>query len=516
MGLHGSILTVGDVDAALGSHWEQLPASRGLQADLYDSYAWHAAAWRAEPGLARATRIPAVLDDAGRPVALLPVTRRPSGAWRSLGVDIRPRSRVVTRGEQPDPEGLVALAEALARGGARALALHRLPSRDPATGSLLDALRRTGYVVTSRERSTDRLAHPAGDWDAHRQEYRSFAKYADRFSRRVSKTWDLTMDTYGTTPELDAATGFDLYADLQARSWKGPFDPTTRRRRAELVRLAELQGTVRIFILRIAGVPVAGHVWFRTGPVATWMSTAHDGSFDALSPGTIAQWWAQERLFAEEPPALLDYLPGGSPQKDRLSPDRPALLEVDAVRSSPVAGVALPVRREARRVLPAVRDRSRAQVREWRSRLPRADSRPVRVRTVRPAPGDAPTSAWSLDVEDPAVRRYLAVACGEPSPESMARGWDDADTWWGLGPEPVAFVRLGADDGVRELVRLGAGLDDGDVVRALAAAVGRPVTLQVPDRTGELRGRPARVHEPRLPWPADWTPATPGRPASDA
>jgi hypothetical protein len=515
MGHHGSILRVDDIDAATAAHWDAMPGRRGLQADIYDSYAWHAAAWAAEPALARATRVPAVLDDDGRPLALLPMTRRPSGAWRSLGVDIRPRSRVVVRDEQPDPASLATLAETLARGGAGALALHRLPSRDPATAALLDALRGAGYVVTSRERSTDRLARPVGDWAAHRQDNRSFAKYAERFDRRIARTWDLTMDTYGTTADHDAATGFDLYADLQARSWKGPFDPTTRRRRAELVRLAERQGTVRIFILRIAGVPVAGHVWFRTGPVATWLSTAHDGRFDALSPGTIAQWWAQERLFAEAPPALLDYLPGGSPQKDRLSPDRPPLLEVDAVRRSAVAGVSLPVRREARRVLPAVRDRARLRVRDWSSRVPRREARPDRVRTLRLGPGPTSVPAWSLDAADPAVRRYLAVAAGESSPESMARGWDEVDTWWGIGPDPVALVRLGGDDVVRELVRVGSGTGDEEVVRALAAAVGRPVTLVVPDQDGDERGRPAAVHEAALPWVASWSPA-PGRAVGDA
>ncbi|QBR91624.1 GNAT family N-acetyltransferase [Nocardioides euryhalodurans] len=507
MGYRSTILRAAEVDDDLGARWDALPAGRGDQADVYDSWAWHAASLRADPALARAVRIPAVLEGE-QPVALLPVTVDRSGCWRSVGMDIRPRSRIVTRGEGPDPEALGQLAESLAGAGARSLALHRLPSRDPVTEAFLGALREAGYEVARRERSEDRLAHPTGDWAAHSRDYKSFAKYVRRFCNRVTPLWDLTMDTYGTSPELPAAEGFRVYAELQARSWKGPYDPMTMIRRRELALRAEQLGWVRIFILRVAGVPVAGHVWFRLGPVATWLSTAHDQGFDALSPGTMVQWLAQERLFAEQPPGVLDYLPGGSPQKDRLTPDRPVLLEVDAVRRSAVAGVALPARQQARRVVPAVRDRVAARLRRPEGGEGATPDQPIRLLATAPADGALP--AAPLDASDPGLRRYLAVTSGEASPEAVAGTWAEDDGWWRIGSGPVALARLGADDVVREVVLLDGSTDGEDVAApALAAALDRPVSVARTDPRGTRDGAPTVVRHALLPWPAAWVPTSP-------
>jgi len=519
MVFHGAILRAGDIDERFGAQWDALPASRSEQADIYDSWAWHAAWLHADARRSRSLRVPAVLDG-DRPVALLPVTAGASGAWRSAGLDYRPRSRVIVGAEQPDPEALGVLAETLARHGARALALHRLPSRDPATHELLGALRSAGYRVATRERSADRLAPVEGGWTDHRRRFKSFAQYAKRSSGRVAPLWDLTMDTYGTTPDAPVADGFGLYADLQARSWKGPFDRATFHLRAELLRRAEQLGWVRVFVLRIAGEPVAAHVWFRLGSVATWLSTAHDQTLNALSPGTIVQWWAQERIVQEsaEPPALLDFLPGGSPQKDRLSPDRPPLLEIDAVRRSVVAGVSLPLRQEARRTAPAVRARAQVRLRSWRERRAKPATAPERVRRVVAAAGQLGWPAAPLDVDDPALRRYLAVVAGEPSPEATAEKWSDGDSWWRLGDAPVALVRVGdgAERVVREVVRLDPVVTAESAAAAVATAFGEPVTLLLGDATGSETGRPAVVREPLLPWPAAWLGTPAGAPLGQA
>jgi hypothetical protein len=537
MGHHGASLRIGDIDERFGAQWDALPAGRRGQADIYDSWAWHAAWLRSDPRLARSLRVTAVLDG-DRPAALLPLTVTRSGAWRSAGLDCRPRSRVVIGAEQPDPDVLCVLAETLARGGARALALHRLPSRDPATHELVAALRSAGYRVATRPRSADRLAPVAGGWAEHRRRFKSFAQYAKRFSGRIAPLWDLTMDTYSAGPEAPVADGFALFADLQARSWKGPYDRATFVLRAELLRRAELLGWARVFVLRIAGKPAAGHVWFRLGAVATWLSTAHDQALNALSPGTIMQWWAQEKIFPDprdssaEPLAVLDFLPGGSPQKDRLSPDRPPLLEIDAVRRSLVAGVALPARQEARRIVPAVRARARARRRAWRDGRTRQAAPAPPARRVVVAAGDQGWPAARLDVGDPAVRRYLAVAAGEPSPEATAEKWSAGDVWWRLGAGPAALARVseggegavategaeGAGEGaeriVREIVRLDPAVTAESVAAALATAYGRSVTLFAADASGSAAGPPVILCAPPLPWPAAWREAldTAGRP----
>ena len=81
-------------------------------------------------------------------------------------------------------------------------------------------------------------------------------------------------------------------------------------------------------MLNVANQPVAVHIWFRVRDVATWLSTAYDKDLAMLSPSTIVQWWSQEQLFKDNPPGLVDLLPGDNPQKERLAPETPALLLV--------------------------------------------------------------------------------------------------------------------------------------------------------------------------------------------
>ena len=206
MALRSTVLRIGDIDETFAAQWDSLPASRGPQADIYDSWAWHAAWMQVDERLSRSLRIATVLDG-DRPVALLPLTVMRSRAWRSAGLDTRPRSRVVLGAEQPDPEVIGILADTLAR-HSPALALHRLPSRDPATHAIIDALQTAGYRVSTRERSADRLAQVDGGWDEHRLQFKGFAQYAKRSSGRVAKLWDLTMDVYGADPGASVEVGF--------------------------------------------------------------------------------------------------------------------------------------------------------------------------------------------------------------------------------------------------------------------------------------------------------------------
>ena len=82
MALRSTVLRVGDIDGTFAAHWDSMPASRGPQADIYDSWAWHAAWMQVDERLSRSLRIATVLDG-DRPVALLPLTVMRSRAWRS-------------------------------------------------------------------------------------------------------------------------------------------------------------------------------------------------------------------------------------------------------------------------------------------------------------------------------------------------------------------------------------------------------------------------------------------------
>jgi hypothetical protein len=508
MSYQAVVLRNREIDPEIARAWDALPPERGVQADFYDSHAW-LSSWCDAAGAAVAARlrIPAVLDG-GRPVAMLPLEASSRRRWESAGsraVDThRKRWRPVLESEKPDEEALGLLVEEVAAAGVRELALNRLPVRDPATDALLAALRRGGFTVHSQQRSSDCLAVVEGGWAEHRRRFAGYDRSVRTKSKRLRSLWEVSLEEYGPGTGASVADGFALYERLHRQSWKGPLAGDVRQERLALLRRTEELGWCRLYVLRPAGVPAAAHVWFRVGQVATWLSTAYDRRLAAVSPGSILMWRAQERLFAESPPHLLDFMPGDNPQKDRLSPDRAPLLLVEAARRTLVSGVTFPVRRQARDVLPrALRRLRRAAIRRPAGR-PRLQASARRVE-VPSRSGTLPAALLELDTSG---RRVLAVLGGHASPEAMTEAWHEDDSWWLVGDRPSALVRLGALGSAAvaalELVLLEP---DAPPVEALLAAVataaGATVTADLP--AGEADGRPGTpipVHQAVLPWPA--------------
>jgi hypothetical protein len=499
MGYEARLLRVGDVDPSLAAAWDAMPPRRGTQADYHDSHAW-LSSWlhAAGPEVARSLRIPAVLDG-GRPVALLPLEARSRRRWESAGARAvgthRKRYRSVLDGERPDQDALELLVEQVAAAGVRELALNRMPARDPATDALLGALRRGGFAVHAHQRSSDCLAVVDGGWAEHRHRFASYDRGVKRLVKRSEPWWELCLEEYGPHAEAPALDGFAVYADLFRRSWKGSLAGKVRKERLELLRRTEALGWCRVYVLRVAGVPAAAELWFRLGEVASGPSTVYDRRMAALGPGSIVVWWAQERIFAEAPPPrLIDLLPGSNPLKERLTPDRPPLLIVEAARRTLASGVSFPVRRRVRAVGQAATGRARTWVRRARKRRPSRAPSDVRVVEVSPASTPRPPRVRRLEPDVPLLR-FLAVAGGHRSPEAMARTWPAGDGWWRVGED--ALLRVGDGAGGPAPAREVVLLRDGEVeveglLGALAAALGAPVRARLP----------VPVHRAVLPWPA--------------
>jgi CelD/BcsL family acetyltransferase involved in cellulose biosynthesis len=510
MGYDTAVLRIGDVAPELAGAWDALPAGRGVQADFYDSHAYLASWCRVNgPGAAASLRLPAVLDG-DSPVALLPLEARSRRRWESAAtraVDTdRARYRPVLGAERPDPEALGLLVEQVAGAGVRELVLNRMPARDPATEALQAALSASGFELHRRERSADCLALAEGGWEAHRRRFGSYDRSVRTKSNRLKSLWELQVEEYGPRTGLSVLDGFKLYEEIQRRSWKGPMPERVRQERVELLGRTEELGWCRLYVLRLAGVPAAGHVWFRLGPVAIWLSTAYDQRLAAISPGSILMWRAQERLFAESPLEVVDLLPGDNPQKDRLSPDRTPLLLIEAVRRSQVSGITFPVRRQVRYLAPRVVARAR---RKLAGRSPETAPPPApRARRVQAAPDDARLPAAPLEL-DTAHRRALAALTGHASPEAMAQTWGEGDRWLLVGGgQPVAAVRVAAaGDGpveVRELLLLApGGVPVEEVLAAVAKAVTAPVVAELPTEAADGPvGAPIPVTTAVLPWPS--------------
>ena len=512
MGYEARVLRVDDVDASLAAAWDALPPRRGIQADYHDSHAW-LSSWSlaAGPATAPRLRIPAVLDG-GRPVALLPLEARSRRRWESAGARAvrthRKRYRPVLGAEQPDEEALGLLVDAVAAAGVRELALNRLPTRDPATGALLAALRRGGFAVHAHQRSSDCLAVVEGGWAEHRRRFASYDRGVKRLLKRSEPWWELSLEEYGPRAEAPALDGFTVYADLFRRSWKGSLAGDVRQERLELLRRTEQLGWCRVYVLRVAGVPAAAELWFRLGEVASGPSTVYDRRMAALGPGSIIVWWAQERIFAEAPaPRLVDLLPGSNPLKERLTPDRPPLLIAEAARRTLVSGASFPVRRRVRSVGQAAASRALTLARRARARRPSRPGTGVRVVEVPPTRPTLPVRRLEPDIP---LLRFLAVAGGHRSPEAMARTWPAGDAWWRVG-EDDALLRVGDAGSGPAAVREVVLLRDGDVeveglIGALAAALAAPVRASLP----------VPVHRAVLPCPAERQPGAGGAAATES
>jgi Acetyltransferase (GNAT) domain len=497
-----------DLTPSLGRAWDALPARRGVHADFYDSWAW-LGTWHgaADADVAAALRIPAVLDT-DRPLALLPLLARSPRAWESAGRGgARMRYRPVLAAEQPDEDILGLLAQEVARAGVRDLRLNRLPGGDPATAALAGALRRAGFLVGWRERSSDCLALVQGGWAEHRRRFASYDRSVRTKVNRLRSLWPLTLQEFGAGTGVSPLEGYPIYLALYDRSWKPPRSAAWRARERALLCRAEELGWCRLYVLRAGGVPVAAHIWLRVGQVASWLETVYDQRMGAISPGSIVMWWAQERLFAESPPRVVDFLPGNNPLKDRLGPDRTPIVFLEAARRTLVSGISFPLRRQARYVAPRAAYRVRRRARRL---LPARRRRVVRyVRTLEVGPGRCQPAARRFEL-DTAARRFLAVAGGHPSPEAVAARWAAEDSWWLAGEEPRALVRLGpaaaSPRPVREIVMLDGGQEGVEqALAALAAALGTQVRADLPadDRSGRP-GTPIPVYAALLPWPTQW------------
>jgi CelD/BcsL family acetyltransferase involved in cellulose biosynthesis len=96
--------------------------------------------------------------------------------------------------------------------------------------------------------------------------------------------------------------------------------PATDAFRAGLVDLAR-QGRVRGFILSLAGRPVA-YLYcpmYRDSGILFYSHLGYDPEFEHLSPGTVLQYLALERLFSDGGVKLFDFLEGETPQKEMFA-----------------------------------------------------------------------------------------------------------------------------------------------------------------------------------------------------
>lgn len=485
----------------LASAWDELSLSRGPLADLYDTHLW-LSAWATgqSPDVQARVRVPAVFDG-DRLRAVLPLFAISGRRWQPVGLTLRPRFRLVVDREAPLAETSALLVDEMARAGAKEISLPVMPTRDPATAALRDALRRAGYAVAELPGPEECLTPVSGGWDDHRRAFKKYDRTVKNYGNKAARLGPVQTLHFGGR-DGRPVDGYETYMALHARGWKGPLREPMLSHRRELLARAGARGWAHLFVMRVADRPAAAIIWFRVGAVAIAYSTVYDQRLAALSAGTIVMWQAHESILATPGVELIDYLPGHGAQKDQLGTERPPLQRIEAVRKTLIAGTWVPLKRSLRHV-------AAQAVQRLRGKKPTQPPEPV----VRAQPGTielveaAVASPWpgaALEALDPQQELFLAVAGGHVSPAAMSRRWNAGDGWWQLGRErPVAFARIGTTDGgarpLRELVTV-EPVELAQAAAALAAVLHEPVAVARADRSGSQLVHPTQVIQAPLPW----------------
>ncbi|MDQ7006146.1 MAG: GNAT family N-acetyltransferase [Acidobacteriota bacterium] len=505
---------------SLRDAWDRLVEGRGASADLYDTCSW-LESWAAVAPAHLITRMrtPAVFED-GRLRALMPMIAGRSGRWTIPAIGYRPRYRVVVDEERPDASLLAPLVEAAAGAGARELQLLALPSTDPQVRPLCQALESSGFRIHLTEGTTECLANAEPSWDEHARRFPEVRRTTRKRRRKAQTLGSLRLLRYGGEGGLPLDEGFETYLRVHAASWKGDLRPLTAAHRQHLLRAADRRRWVRLFVLELAGVPAAAHIWFRLGGRAISYSTVYDQRLASLSLGTIIQWETHQAAWEEGAPEIIDYLPGKGTYKSRLGTLAPRLLVLTALRRRLVAGLALPLagtaRRTARRTVHLAR-KIGAKVGPTRSSRGRAANEtpaPIAPRMLSPGPAPPPCPIERLEASS-STELFLAVAGGWSSPRAMKANWGQDDVWWLVGAVPRAAVRLGrgkepgAPLPVREIVHFeaDAAVPTEPILEQLAGALGRQIVVPQPARHGAGPGSAVKIHHAVLPWPCPRAPA---------
>jgi hypothetical protein len=107
--------------------------------------------------------------------------------------------------------------------------------------------------------------------------------------------------------------GIAEYEAVYARSWKEP-EPFPDFN-AELMRQTAREGTLRLSVLRHAGVAIAVQMWIVHDGIAAVLKLAHDEAHKPLSPGTALTAWTLRRLIEGEGVDGIDFGRGDDPYK---------------------------------------------------------------------------------------------------------------------------------------------------------------------------------------------------------
>jgi len=280
-------------------------AGPGIAA-FYDSLAWYRLLVEAAtPPQLRCGFLLASRD--AQILAVLPLHIAADGALMAMTSPYTCLQRVLIAPNLDDVT-VQAIGAAFARHARRhgsGLLLDSLDADDPALAKLCHGLARGGLVV---------LGFPHfGNWHAVLPQPGWAAYLASRdgalretIRRRRAKlardpAFRFEMISGGAALE----PGIAAFEAVYAKSWKDPEPFATFN--AEMMRMSAGLGMLRLAVLWHGTQPVAVQYWLVANRCAQVLKLAHDGGFDAFSPGTVLTAWAISHLLDHDGVIELDF-----------------------------------------------------------------------------------------------------------------------------------------------------------------------------------------------------------------
>lgn len=180
--------------------------------------------------------------------------------------------------------------------------------------ALSAALERSGYWVRQQVSFGNWFQPvPPGGFDAYWAARPSALRNTvARAIKRLNKLGDWRLEIVtGEQPGLDAA--IDAYVSVYNRSWKVP-EPNPAFMPG-LIRLAAVQGWLRLGLLWVAGEPVAAQVWLVAGGKANIFKLAYAQGHEKLSTGSVLTAELMRHVMDTDQVREVDFLSGDDAYK---------------------------------------------------------------------------------------------------------------------------------------------------------------------------------------------------------
>ena len=326
-------LDVHDTVAAIAGDWDEL--CDRIAAPPYLRPGWMEP-WRLSFGSGRLVVL--ALREGGQLRAIVPLEVRGRGLHPLLNGEA-PRFGVIADG----PDAVGGLGHALFRRAGRYVGFGWL---DAANAAALDrAAARTGYATNTQTGERAPFIPVIGEWEDYLGSLKpDRRRQLKRRRRRLQERGEIAVEEH-TSPE--ALTGpLHEFIALESSGWKARAGSAIRCS-PELLRFYETiagwavdRGELRLALLRVDHVPIAGQLYIESSGVCHRLKSGYDEEWSRYAPGHLLTLAVLENAWRRRV-RIYEFLGGGEQHKLDWAADSRPLVALSAYDNASVAGRAL-------------------------------------------------------------------------------------------------------------------------------------------------------------------------------